>query len=388
MIYFKSLFMILLLSSKTVFSQVLPIGLRYEGAGALYGALYKKDSGKNSFLVGATGGDIKALGAMYTKHLSKKFELSLALGVAQDINLETTYERGVTDDRGSRYTQELNLTAIALGGRYQLIEDRWRLNFSIVKSTVELGKYENEYRDIQFDQANLFDIETLTSTFSTNIDFYNNAKDLGIGFNLGVSSLSGRKGQSDHLVSHIGINSKVPVTSFLSYSLKGQINQASVSSKKYATEEKIKEALNAQCSTIVDSQKRTDCLELESDLVEYLKAHNNKGTANPIGGAGSLRSFREFRFKAANTAYYSNELKLSLGRLFNAGFTKSGKDIELISFYDVGFANDKTSDLFDKSVYSFGGGVNLKINKASIQLQASRGRFNSNAWSLSVGNSF
>ena len=150
----------------------------------------------------------------------------------------------------------------------------------------------------------------------------------------------------------------------------------------------MRDALGVDCSGITNSSKRNECEKLENNLVQYIAAHNKYGTANAIGGFGGLRSFREQRFKAQNTQVTLTELSFRLSDYLNSTLFTKDRSLDLVSFYDTGYASDEKSELMDKHLYSRGVGLNINSENNTVMLQYSEGSFDSNAWFLSVGKSF
>ncbi len=374
---------------KSTQAGVFPLAASYDGIGGVYGVAYsQKFSEGHSLLVGGAGGDLTAFGALYTKMFNKNFEVSLGALVFDNVQLTTTYERGLTDDENDRYLLNFKGNAYALGSKLWLLSDYLVLGFSATQSKIEFDSYQDSSQDeISLTGANLFDIDTTELKLSIEGRFYDNPRvpTMGIGVLGSISDISGRTGQSDQKVLNYGANIIAPLSSFFSLRLKAQYSDAIVRvNTSYDTDTEIRTALGANCSSIVDASERASCERLENNLVDYILLNNTRGTATPIGGSGGPRSFRQLRFKAAHTALYSIEGHTSLSKLFNFLNNKNSNFLFVI-FHDTGYANDDKSRLFEN--FKVSNGVGLRITKGSnaINLQAARGSDESSSWSLSLG---
>lgn len=370
---------------------ILPIAGRYDGAGGAYGAAYQEQFGKNRVIVGAVTGDVLAYGGLLTHFMNKNIEFSLGAASFSDVSLLTTYNRGLTDDEDDQYILKLQGQAVALGSKIWLFSDLITTNLSVTQSTIQFDGYQdNSGEDIEFDQANLFDVETTAIKLGFDLNFYDNARtpSQGVGFNAAITQLSGRTGQSDQLTLDYGFNSLYPFLKHFSFGFKGKYSDAIVDkNSKYDSEDEIRDALDAKCSSVTDSVKRSKCEDLENALVAFILENNTVGSASPLGGSAGLRSFREQRFKAAHTALYTAEINTNLSTLFDVLNKKDTKLLFSI-FYDQGYASDNKLELFDESKFSNGAAIRLVKGRGSINLQAASGSDDSSSWSLGFGSAF
>lgn len=376
----------IMLMGQVAFADVLPVALRLEGIGAVAGAAYKKGSKeeKKQLIAGAAAGDFIAAGGIYTEYRSPRFELSYAVGVIRDLESETTYLRGLQNDEGRTYTQNLNILGGAIGSRYWIKKDKLRFNSSLTVSSVELKSFEDSKGEISLPGAKLFDVTTVNTKAGLEYMSFNNTKSKGYKVGADLAVLLGRKGQSDHLVTGLNFKGLYPIHESVRLSVSGNYSHASIITERYKTKEKIKKAFNVNCSSISDAEDKKRCETLESDLVDFVFDHNTKGSTNPFGGSNSPRSFRELRFKSAFKAAASAEIGWDIVKAFNITKLK-GKRIEFVIFHDIAHGSDSRSSLFDSSVYSTGGGVNFGVEELDIKLQAASGSYDSSAWFLSVG---
>lgn len=379
------LFSLTILTSLSAIGSVLPFVTRLEGIGAGYGAIYLNKQKKSNFVLGASLGDIKGVGLLYSYQLADKWKLSAGAAKINDLNFETTYLRGLQDDEDYVYTQHLDLTGFMLKADYDLVKDVFKLNIIAGKSSVAFRDFEDKTGVVKLPGANLFDVETTMLSLGYLLKKENDKKTKMLAIGGSFTSLSGRKGQSDHLVTNYHLALRYPLQKSLLFKFKAHKSQAKASSTKYDNEATIRSTFGVKCSSLTNSSERSRCEKLENQLVNYVLDHNTKGTANPVGGSASVRSFRELRFKAANTAFYSSELELRLSDYWESSFLKGDKSLGLVVFYDVAYANDSESALRDKSYYSKGAGVNFNHTDTSIKLQYATGSIHSNAWFLTLG---
>ena len=375
--------------TSTSHAGIIPIAARFDGVGGTYGLGYQQNFSESRLLVGAAGGDVQVYGLLYTNYLSKDLELSIGHLNFSGLSLLTTYNRGLTDDENARYVLNINGSATAIGSKWWLLDDALTFNFSTISSTVSFDDYQDEYgNNINLAGANLFDINTLNIKLGLDFNFYDNNRSpsSGFGFNTSVSNLSGRTGQSDQMIFDYGINGLIPTLSFQTLAIKAKISEAIVSvNGSYDTAAEIRSALGANCSSIADSTERTNCENLENELVDYILANNTRGTANPLGGSSGLRSFREQRFRAAHSALLGLELRNDLSAF--VGKFSEGSRIEFNLFYDLGFANEDKTELFESSKYSTGAVLAYVKDSFAVRLTAAQGSDDTNSWSLGFGSS-
>jgi len=288
---------------------VLPILSRLEGVGSIYGAAYLTEGSKHEVSLAVAGGDLAAGGGQYTYNFSPTINVFAAAGVINNVSLTTTYNRGLTDDSDDIYLQNLDLTASSIGANLSLFNEIINLSASLANSTIKIKGFETEEGDeIELPGAVLHDVETLAINLEISLEFFDNKEDpsLGVAFDFSSSQLSGRKGQSDNSLINYGYRAILPLHSAISLYLAGSVSKASITKESsYNTSTAVDNALGVDCTTIADATKLANCQKLEAELIAYILQNNLQGTALPIGGNTSLRSFREFRYKAANTAKHS-----------------------------------------------------------------------------------
>lgn len=374
--------------SYSSFADVIPIAARYDGAGGVYGAGYSHATDDYKVLIGGVTGDAQAFGGLFTKYFGPNLELSFGVVSFSDIGLTTTYNRNTKKDDDDKYILNFDGSAYAIGSKLWLLSDTITLSLSATQSTIKFDGYQDDSGDdIDLAGANLFDVETLNTKIGVDFNFFDNnrAPNSGVGFNTSMSSISGRTGQSDQMILDYGMRVIVPFLSHFSASFKTKFSDALVEvDSSYDTDAEIRATLDANCSSIANLAERAKCTKLENDLVAYILENNKNGSATPLGGSGGLRSFREQRFKAAHTALYSAEIKTNLSTLF--GILKSNDSIlELITFYDLGYANDDKLDLFKESKFSNGVALQFSKKGNAVRLQAASGSDDSNSWSLNFG---
>jgi len=383
----KYLFAFFILSFN-IHAEVLPVAARLEGAGTSLGAIYKTQNNNHEYLLGASVLDIKVIGGLYQFRLNNNLKIFVGGLLLKDLNFETSYLRGLQDDNDNKYTQNLDITAISMGAEYEIINKSLFLKFNTTKSTVEFGDYSIDSEKIDLPGANLFDVETLNIGLNLEFKLEDDRKEKGLLLSSGFNQLSGRKGQSDHLLTNFTLALKYPIIESVIFKFKALRSTAVASSSKYDKESEVRDALGVDCSGISNSSKRSECEKLENNLVQYIAAHNKYGTANAIGGSAGLRSFREQRFKAQNNQVTLTELAFRLSDYLNSTLFTKDRSLDLVSFYDTGYASDEKSELMDKHLYSRGVGLNINSENNTVMLQYSEGSYDSNAWFLSVGKSF
>ena len=370
---------------------IIPIAARYDGAGGAYGAAYESSVSDYKFTVGGVTGDASAFGGLITKNFSKDFELSAGIISFSDVSLLTTYERNLANDEDSQFLLNINGIAYGVGSKLWLLNDLITLNFSAVQSTIKFENYQDEFgEELELPEANLFDIETLSLKVGLDVNLFDDPRNpsKGIKLSSSINKISGRIGQSDQTILDYGAIGILPISNAFSFVAKANFSDAIIDvNKKYDSEEEVRSQLAANCTAITDAIAQAKCQKLENALVAYILQNNLRGTATPLGGSIGLRSFREQRFKATHTAIYIAEFHTSLSQLF--GILKDNEtSLNLVLFYDQGFANDDKLELFDESKYSNGAALQFNKGQRAIKLQVASGSDNTNSWSLSFGKSF
>jgi hypothetical protein len=387
----KITLLLVLTTSISSFAGIIPLAARFNGAGGVFGIGYQTTAGDYNIVAGGVSGDASAYGGLVTRQFSKDFEVSAAIGQFSGASLLTTYQRGLADDEQEQYILQMKGSVVSVGSKLWLFSDYLTLSASATKSTVQFDSYSDSAgEEVDLAGANLFDIETLETKLGFKFNFFDDPKAPSQGVEVGTSiaNISGRKGQSDQMIIDYSLMGIVPLHSYFSLLGRVQFSDAIVSiNSSYDSEQEVKDALNADCSTLSDSTVKAKCFKLEAALVAYILQSNSRGTARPIGGSTGLRSFRELRFKSAHTAIYSAEFITNITGLFGSS---GGGDsyIDLALFYDTGFANDDKLKLFDESKFSNGAELRFIKNSNSVKLQAAAGSDDTSSWSLSFGKAF
>jgi hypothetical protein len=379
------------LLTATASAGIIPIAARYDGAGGVYGAAYETNISDYKLTVGGVTGDANAFGGMLTKYFSKDYELSAAVLSFSDVSILTTYDRNLTNDEDSQYLLNIKGSAVATGSKLWLMNDLVTINFSATQSTVKFDDYQDEFGDeIDLAQANLFDVETLSLKVGFDFNFLDvpRSPTKGVKISTSVNQVTGRTGQSDQMILDYGLLGMIPLHKSFSLITKARFSDAVIDiNKKYDSEQEIRDQLDANCSSITSTTEQAKCQKLENALVAYILKNNLRGTASPLGGSSGLRSFREQRFKATHTAIYTAELHTNLSQLLDI-FKGKDTSLNLVVFYDQGFANDDKLELFDESRFSNGVALQLNKGQGAIKLQVAGGSNDTNSWSLTFGKAF
>lgn len=351
----------------------LPVGVRLEGIGAAGGvaALYKGDW----TIAGAiAGGDVTGGGVLASKVFGD-YKFSVAAGGASNVNIVTTYERGLTDDVA--YQQELTGYGVILGLERRFFSEKFITALGLGLTSVQINSFsDTDGNEIDLGGANLFPINTLLVAPKFVLDLTSGKPAEKSGFDLSYrpSLQMGRAGQADTLIETWQARYYQPIFSKLRLAVRAvkSSSQVFATKDKYDTDAEIRAELNANCGG--DAR----CTQLEDDLVQQILAENTVGSAVPLGGSNSVRGFREFRFRGAHTASANAEL------LWNLGW----KDLHLGMFADFGYAADSESDLFKKEVRSHGAEFIFFLGDQSLRLGAAEADDGNNAWYLTLGSVF
>lgn len=378
-------------STQNLSAGFIPVVASFDGVGGVFGAAYSENFGANSIIVGGATGDLNAAGGKYTRFFGDNFEISLGALAFTDVGLITTYERDLINDEDDLYILNMEGSAYNISTKWWLFSDYVTLGLSGTQSTVKLKSYDDdELEEIDLAGANLFDIKTTEAKFTLNLNFFDDQRTptQGLGVSTSLSHVSGRLGQSDQKILNYGLVGITPLLTHFSILGSMSFSDAMVEvNSDYDTEAEIRDELDADCASLTNASERAKCEKLENSLVDYILQNNTRGTAEPIGGSSGLRSFRQFRFKAAHTALYILEFQTNLSSLLNI-LNYEDSRLSFVLFHDIGYANDDKLLLFDKSKNSNGIGLRYTQNRNSVNLQIASGSDDSSSWSLGFGKAF
>lgn len=395
---YQILFAYLLISNSAASAMeplILPGAVRLEGVGAVYGVVA---GAKNLYgdsidlLAGASFGEIQAQGALISNIPLGVDWLTLAGGYANlsEVHLDTKYVRGLQS--GPTYRQEMSGNAMGAAISVRLIPDQMKLAFGYAKSEINLDDFSVSDRKINRpNKGGYFPIKTDSQSLSIEYKSFTAAIDnwgwMGLA---AVTTATGRTGQSDTLTTDFKLAGYWRAHPKILLVQANRWSDAMVTKEdtNYKTSTQVATALNTGCSGLADTTERNDCATFETYLSEYIAQNNNHGLAVPMGGSQGVRSQDELSLRAGHTRLASFEAQYDISDFALPGSMKSGDTrLSVTPFYDLGWANDKESKVFDKAVQAYGIGLRMDLKNLPIRLSYAESKTDS-AWFLAAGSSF
>lgn len=365
---------------------VLPGAVNLQGIGNIYGvAGGVKHLGKHdiSTYVAVATGDAEAFGLAITDIPFLYGKLSYAYAQADGVTKETHYRRGASI--GTVYDQDLSGNVHTLALTHALPFPNLTSTLGITKSTVSLDGYALEAGgDISINESGLGDIDTTSLSANATWDTRDGPKGLAPGSKVSTSLVFdlGRSGQSSQgqvnyqLSHHISTSSSTLLSLYVNGSHAFILSKAS----DYDTDGEVRDALDAQCDTL-SANEQHDCLKLERDLVDYIVASNNEGTALAVGGSQGLRSYQESFFRGRHSLVEGAELQWRLPDQWQ--FSKQS-ELQWVAFIEDAQVADEIENLTSNSQYSVGTGVRAYIGDVPARLEFAHGK-DGNALLLTAG---
>ena len=363
-----------------------PLAGRLAGIGTFYGlGFYLENIASSAIDVGGgkSAGQIEAAGAGVKDLNLFNDSVSLTTGVVQvdRLTMDLSYTRGLAED--DPVTQQGKAQGAALVINWKLFEPVVKFSTTFAQWNYQFESYlnaENHDEEIPLPQVHLGD---LNSTFFINSLVFqltntpeNPTSGLEIGLNL-TSFTTATEFSSTNTASYF-VNLYLPIGENHSYVLRGFGSDAVVSSQKVTDINEIKQILAVDCSGIVSPEDQLKCQNLRDDIATYLAAHNEHGTAVPLGGSSMMRSYREARFRAAHSRYFGQELRLN----FPFG---ENKRFQTALFHERGAAADDLNDISASERSSYGVALRFILGEAAIRLEAANGE-EGPEWFFIVGN--
>ena len=364
-----------------------PLAGRLAGIGAFYGlGFYLENIASSAIDVagGKSAGQIEATGAAVKDINLFSDNISLTTGVVQvdRLRMDLSYTRGLTED--DPITQQGKAQGAALVINWKMFEPVLVFSSTMANWNYQFDSYlnfENQDEEILLPNVHLGD---LNSTFLINslvFQLINSPENptSGVEIGLNLTSLSTNTQFSGTNTTSYFLNIYLPIGENHTYVLRGFASDAAVSDQKITNVDEIKQILNVDCAQIAGADDQLKCQNLRDDIATYLAAHNQYGTAVPLGGSNMLRSYREARFRAAHARYFGQELRL------NFPFGDEDSRFQTALFHERGVAADDLEDINDTEKSSYGVALRLIFGEVTIRLEAANGEEGSE-WFLIFGN--
>jgi len=355
-----------------------PGGARLEGAGAIYGAAAGAKSlvgERMTLLAGATFGAVEAQGALLTDIPVGLERAGLLLGFANlsRARFNTAYARGF--ERAPVFEQEISGQMMGGGLEFKALSERLKFTVGLVQSTLNLDDYYAGGSKVERpNKAGYHAIET--SSYFLNAKFNSEPDETKSGWHAGLSAATadGRLAQSDTLTASYSAGGRFALAP--RWIVAGRLGWSDAyvtrQEKRYLTAAQTQAALNTGCGTIADAAEQAKCQALENSLSGYIAENNLHGTAAPLGGSGGVQAFDELSLRSAHTRLLALELRVGLLPW-----------LEAVPAYQLGWSADRTDDLYERSVHSYGAGLRVKVKDVAARLAYGQ-THDQSAWFLTL----
>ena len=349
--------------------QFIPIALRYAGIGNIYGLGYANSyTSEHKFLLGGVSGDVVALGGRYVYQMAKpnSAQYELMIGHVAEMNALTYFSRGTAIDQQSQgYGQRVSLHALSLNKRVMWGDFKWKWNVAFVTSQINGFSDERKNADIvtpnihltPFAQASL-GVKVAKQYRLTNAQ---DAMQLAIDAQLRTPSA----GYSGDTLMTVENDWSWQVFSKGTLRLNGFYSTVLAVAKKIPKQSDVRQAFGIDCNQLSEASNRQPCEAFENDIVSYITAHNNHGTARSLGGATYLPAYVQGRFRAANSAF--------LGLDYAHVVLDASWVPQLFLSQQVGFASDDPTHLTEHPQYSSSAGLQWWLSDIAVRAQYATG---------------
>jgi len=346
-----------------------------EGIGPVYGGAA---GARNSFseetdlLAFKTFGEVRAGGllARDKRLFDSEISLGAGLGILEEAEIKTSYGREFEE----RLVVRQRIKGFGIGFRLGLeaIPGRLSLSGAYAFSSIAFAGYSTpDGAEIPFDKSDLHDVNTNVLSLGAAYKVFEVSRsDPGpLELRGKFSALAGRGGQSDIGLFDLGLGGSKELGKGWSLAYTSQASAAAVLRKAGPG------SADGKCTTIPDPTLRANCSALESDINRFIARSNGRGTSAPLGGSRGLRSYRELRFKAANTALSGLELRWK---------PHPAIPLSLAAFVELGHAADELGRLYSQSRGSAGLGARWELAEIPIRAEFAAGQEGSAAF-LTLG---
>lgn len=343
---------------------LLPGAAYLHGVGPIYGGVA---GGKDLFAGSADLAAFKTFGEVESGGLilgdlhpfSEDFTAGLGFGLLEKADFKTSYARGFDEADAVRQVMK----GSAAGGwlSYDAIPRRLTVFGSYAYSTLAFVDYKTPSGTvIPIRKADLHDVNSQTTSVGLRAEVFPALKEASRRLSLQskFTSIMGRVGQSDVGLIDLRVKGSQPLSRRWSLAYMSRLQRGFILSPAGSS------AVDGDCARITDADLRNRCRLLEGDLTRFIAQSNRVGTGLPLGGSRGLRSFRELRYKAANTALSGLEVSWEFYPELAA---------RLVGFYELGHASDALSNLYARSRRSAGLGARLTYGQVPIRFEWATG---------------
>lgn len=363
---------------------VLPIALRTPGIGFYYGiGVSGQDltSGNFSLAAAKLFGQLDAEVALMSELEIFSDSVTMGFGAANanEFLFDISYTRAMAEDQavtlvgnGVGYGAFANITTF---------DDHLVFPIAFINSSIAFEEFQDQNGStIPLPGLHLGKLNMNTLSYGLVLNFIDDVSSPSSGIVLSAkqTDLLSSTDYSDTRLFELAFNGYIPFSDDVTLVVRALSSDATITREGTTDEAKIKDILSVDCSSLTGSEFKA-CNDHLDNLVSYISAHNEKGTARPLGGSSMLRSYRESRFRGAHSRFLGSELRINFPDFI------SNMTLQFALFAESGNVADELADITTNTRNSYGAGTRVLFEKLIIRLDVANGDEGSE-WSLMVGN--
>ncbi len=290
-----------------------------------------------------------------------------------------TYDRGIDSDADNYRL------VIADKIQYDLVMlslKLWEKQFQLYASTGQSAFQLESWRDSDGNEIAQVDQEEQTGRdFDVGfiIDYTDDRQDPRIGVRLeGRRKWSPRREEteSQFYVNEASLTLYIPIGDIHTWAFNWFKSDAVVTDEGITDKAEISAKSGVSCA--LNPETQAECEAILDQQIDQTIAHNKYGTASYLGGTQNMRSFPQGRFYAAHTLFYGSELRWNVTdefSPFDVWLIKGIRtNIQIALFAEQATLADRTEDLEDEWVHSYGAGLRLVMASGFVfRLDAATG---------------
>ena len=350
----------------------LPFIFYLNGIGTIFGGAYLGENiiqGEGDIIVGASFYRLEAQGVLIKDIPYESTKFGFGFANISNVFYDNSFTRNLDEEVPIRFRSRGRL----LGGtaNYTSEDDTFLWNNSLSYSSISFREILDK-NDEEIFLPNIFlgDLEILSLT--SNIIFSGLDNNIlptnGVSFTIKLQTNQAiSKAYTSTINTDYILKVYVPIVDRFEWVFQSFFSRSYPYAKTHDNEEEVRGGLNIQCNTLSNLTEER-CNKIAESMVNYITKHNQLGTATTLGGNRYMRSFREGRFRAANSIYASHEYRYTFENVNQHNF-----DLQLAIFDEFGNAQDKLEDILEDNVRSYGFGMRFLIGELAIRLDIAKG---------------
>jgi len=316
------------------------------------------------------GGDIKAEGySLLNYHLIKN-RLLFDMGLYKHDVTAIWYQRGINSPKDEYYLVSNN-GKNALG-QFTLTYDQRRLEYYLRFAEGNSRNSKTTDQDLKQISGGTEERREGFWTLGGIVDYTDDRLDPRQGYRLEGAVYHGRRASPDdpnYFVANYNTTLYLPMRQWDTFALNAYYSRAHVLKEGETDYDTLSNRPEFGCGA--------SCADDTKALIEQLIQANKYGTASLLGGTQRLRSFSNYRFRAAQVLFYGMEYRWNLTdehKPFNVYLAKGIRTgIQLAFFAEQGTVADESSQIFKNQKTSVGMGMRMVLTGVVIRLDLATG---------------